>query len=263
MSELFEDFIKYGDFDVKKREYVITRPDTPSPWINYLGFGAFGSFISNNGRMFYYVDGTEMSYAGMEVSKYQGYIDYNKVKKDGIDYVIIQLGARGYGTGQLTLDDYFMDNIKRATDAGLEVGVRFNSQAITVEEAKEEAAFVLQYLADYDISYPVIFSMEHVANDTARIDALTKEEKTQIAKAFLEDITAAGYNAMLSGDKEWMFADVNYAALSAYDVCLVQSSEKPDYPYRFYLWEYSEKGTVDGVSGQVPMSISLIDYTIK
>ncbi len=220
-------------------------------------------FVLGNGRMSYYVEGQKASYMGIDVSKYQGYIDYNDVKKDGIDFVIIQLGSRGYSTGQLTLDDYFQDNIKRATDAGLEVGVVFQSQAITEEEAKEEAAFVLQYLTDYDIRYPVIFSMEHVINDTARIDALTKEEKTLIAKVFLTDIETAGYNAMLSGDKEWLFADINYAALSDYDIRLEQETDLPDYPYRFYMWQYTQKGTVDGISGQVPINICFIDYTIK
>ena len=132
-----------------------------------------------------------------------------------------------------------------------------------VDEAKEEAAFVLQYLQDYDISYPVIFEMEHVVNDTARIDVLTKEDKTQITKAFIDDVETAGYNAMFSGDKAWLFADINYAALSAYDVRLEQTEDLPDYPYRFYMWQYTQKGTVDGISGEVPLNICFIDYTIK
>lgn len=220
-------------------------------------------FVLGNNRMAYYVDGKKASYAGIDISKYQGYVDFNDVKKDGIDFVIIKMGSRGYSTGQITLDDYYMDNIKRATDAGLEVGVSFSSQAITIEEAKEEAAFVLEYLTDYEISYPVVFVMEHITNDTARIDALTKEEKTQITQAFLEDIEAAGYNTMIYGDKEWLFTDINYAALSKYDIWLSQEKDLPDYPYRFYMWQYSQKGTVDGVSGQVPLTISFIDYTIK
>jgi len=220
-------------------------------------------FVMGNGRMAYYVEGNKESYLGIEVSKYQGYIDYNKVKKDGVNFVIIKLGSRGYSTGQLTLDDYYQDNMKRATDAGLDVGVSFSSQAVTVEEAKEEAQFVLQYLMDYDISYPVIFEMEHIVNDTARIDELTKEDKTQIAKAFMDEIEAAGYNVMFSGDKAWLFADINYAALSAYDVRLEQQEDLPDYPYRFYMWQYTQKGTVDGVAGEVPLNICFIDYTIK
>ncbi len=247
---------------------LVTFADGSEQWYNiskYLPQNEYEEtgFVMGNGRMSYYVNGNKESFVGIDVSKYQGYIDYNKVKKDGIDFVIIRLGSRGYGTGQLTLDDYFQDNMKRATDAGLEVGVSFSSQAITVDEAYEEAEFVLQYLQEYDISYPVIFEMEHVVNDTARIDALTKEDKTQIAKAFLDKIEEAGFNAMLSGDKAWLFADVNYAALSAYDIRLEQDEDLPDYPYRFYMWQYTQKGTVDGVSGQVPINICFIDYTIK
>lgn len=247
---------------------LVTMADGTEKWYSiskYLPQNEYddAGFVLGNGRMAYFTDGNKASYAGIDVSKYQGYIDYNEVKKDGIDFVIIKLGSRGYSTGQLTLDDYFQDNIKRATDAGLEVGVSFSSQAITVDEAKEEAAFVLEYLADYDIKYPVVFEMEHVLNDTARIDELTKEDKTQITKAFLEAVEAEGYNVMLSGNKEWMFADINYAALSNYDVCLNQEADLPDYPYRFYMWQYTQKGTVDGVSGQVPLYICFIDYTIK
>ncbi len=247
---------------------LVTFADGSEQWFNiskYLPQNEYEEtgYVLGNGRMAYYVEGNKESYLGIDVSKYQGYIDFNKVKKDGVDFVILKLGSRGYSTGQLTLDDYFQDNIKRATDAGLEVGVSFSSQAITVDEAKEEAAFVLQYLMDYDISYPVIFEMEHIVNDTARIDVLTKEDKTQITKAFLDDIELAGYNVMLSGDKAWLFADINYAALSAYDVRLEQTEDLPDYPYRFYMWQYTQKGTVDGISGEVPLNICFIDYTIK
>ncbi len=247
---------------------LVTFADGSEQWYSiskYLPQNEYDEtgFVMGNGRMSYYVEGNKESYIGIDISKYQGYIDFNEVKKDGIDFVIIKLGSRGYSTGQLTLDDYFQDNIKRAMDAGLEVGVSFSSQAITVDEAKEEAAFVIQYLQDYDISYPVIFEMEHIVNDTARIDELTKEDKTQITKAFMDEIQAAGYNVMFSGDKAWLFADINYAALSAYDVRLEQFEDLPDYPYRFYMWQYTQKGTVDGVSGEVPLNICFIDYTIK
>lgn len=247
---------------------LVTFADGSEQWYSiskYLPQNEYDEtgFVLGNGRMSYYVEGNKESYVGIDVSKYQGYIDFNEVKKDGIDFVIIKLGSRGYSTGQLILDDYFQDNIKRATDAGLEVGVSFSSQAITVDEAKEEAAFVIQYLQDYDISFPVIFEMEHILNDTARIDELTKEDKTQITKAFLDEIEAAGFNAMFSGDKAWLFADINYAALSAYDVRLEQQEDLPDYPYRFYMWQYTQKGTVDGISGEVPLNICFIDYTIK
>ena len=247
---------------------LVTFPDGSEQWYSiskYLPQNEYEEtgFVLGNNRMAYYVEGNKESYLGIDISKYQGYIDFNKVKKDGVDFVIIKMGSRGYSTGQLTLDDYFQDNIKRATDAGLEVGVSFSSQAITVEEAKEEAAFVLQYLTDYDISYPVVFEMEHIVNDTARIDTLTKEDKTQITKAFMDDIETAGYNVMFSGDKAWLFADINYAALSSYDVRLEQQEDLPDYPYRFYMWQYTQKGTVDGISGEVPLNICFIDYTIK
>jgi len=247
---------------------LLERRDGSSEWVkvnSYLPVNDYenSGFALLNDRMAYYEDGIKISYQGIEVSKYQGYVDFNEVKRDGIDYVMIRLGQRGYTTGQLVLDDYFSDNIKRATDAGLDVGVVWHSQAITEEEAEEEADFVLQYLQDWNLAYPVAFVMEHVENDSARIDALTKEDKTRIAKAFLQKIDEAGYIGIIYGDKEWMFEDINYAALSNYGTWLNQIKDIPDYPYRFQMWRYTTVGDVEGVSGSVAMSISFVDYTIK
>ena len=103
----------------------------------------FTNLVCQSDVMKYYVDGKQASYSGVDISKLQDYVDFGKVKKAGIDFVMLRVGARGYGTGQLILDDYFSDNLKRATDAGLNVGAYFFSQAITKEEAVEEANMVL------------------------------------------------------------------------------------------------------------------------
>ena len=108
---------------------------------------------------------------------------------------MLRVGARGYGSGQIVLDDYFVDNIKRATDAGLQIGVYFTSQAITEEEAVEESNIVLENIKDYKITYPVAFDMSFVDNDTTRIETVSRADKTKITKAFLDTIEAAGYNA--------------------------------------------------------------------
>ncbi len=247
---------------------LIERKDGSSEWVNiseYLPQNEYDNsgFAMLNNRMLYYEDGIKHSYAGVDISKYQGYVDFNEVKRDGIDYVMIRLGQRGYSTGQLVLDDYYSDNMKRATDADLDIGVTFFSQAVNVEEAEEEAEFVLEYLKDWEIQYPVVFSMEHIENDSARIDILTKEDKTQITKAFLAKIEEAGYIGMISGDKEWMFEDINYAAVSNYGVWLNQMKDLPDYPYRYQMWKYTNVGTVEGISGPVSLSVSFVDYSVK
>ena len=211
--------------------------------------------------MKYYENGKQTSYVGVDISKFQDYVDFVKVKKAGIDFVMLRVGARGYGTGQLILDEYFLDNIKRATDAGLNVGVYFYSQAISEAEAIEEANMVLRNLGDYKISYPVAYDMELVENDTARTDILTREEKTAIAKAFLDTVAAAGHKTLLYGNKEWLIKEIDMSKLTAYDVWLSQAADIPDYPYRFSMWQYSYEGSVDGITGYVDMNISFVSQS--
>ena len=165
--------------------------------------------------------------------------------------------------GQIVLDDYFVDNIKRATDAGLQIGVYFTSQAITEEEAVEESNIVLENIKDYKITYPVAFDMSFVDNDTTRIETVSRADKTKITKAFLDTIEAAGYKPLLYGDKEWLIKEIDLSKLSAYDVWLSQMEDVPDYPYRFTMWQYANDVTIDGIAGYANMNISFIDYSEK
>lgn len=223
----------------------------------------FTKLVKRSEIMQYLEDGKEVSFIGVDLSKYQEYVDFTKLKKAGVDFCMLRVGARGYGTGQLVLDPYFQENIKRATDAGLDIGVYFFSQAITPEEAKEEAEMVLEYIEDYEVNYPVVFDMEYVQNDTARIEVLTLEEKTIIASAFLETIDISGYIPMIYGKKEWLLKEIDLTLLEEYDVWLAQYEDIPDYPYQFTMWQYTNQGKVDGVSGKVDLNICFIDYSEK
>lgn len=213
--------------------------------------------------MKYYDNGKLTSFVGVDISKSQDYIDFVKVKKAGIDFCMIRVGARGYESGKLVLDEYFTDNIKRATDAGLKVGVYFFSQAITTAEAIEEANMVLQNVKGYNLAYPVAFDMEYIDNDTSRVETLTKSEKTDITKAFLDTIKAAGYKAMIYGEKEWLIKKIDLSKLTGYDVWLSQIGDKPDYPYAFSMWQYSNNGSVDGIPKNVNLNVSFIDFSEK
>lgn len=246
--------IKYAD---GQEEWVLISPYLPKHEYD------FTKLVCQSDIMKYYVDGKQVSYVGTDISKYQDYVDFVKLRKAGIDYCMIRVGARGYGSGQLVLDDYFSENIKRATDAGLEVGVYFFSQAITIEEAVEEANMVLEQIKDYKVTYPVAFNMEHITNDTARIDNLTKAEKTDITKAFLDTIQNAGYKAMIYADKEWLIKEIDMSKLTAYDVWLSQPGDLPDYPYQFTMWKYNEEASLDGIAGYANLDISFIDYSEK
>lgn len=246
--------VKYAD---GKEEWVLISPYLPKHEYD------FTRLVCQSGLMKYYENGKQTSYVGVDVSKLQDYIDFTKVKKAGIDFVMIRGGARGYGTGQLIVDEYFLDNLKRATDAGLDVGVYFYSQAISKEEAVEEASLILENLTGYEIAYPIAFDMELITNDTARTDSLSKSEKTGIAKAFLDAVEDAGYKSILYGNKEWLIREIDMSKLTAYDVWLSQQEDIPDYPYRFTMWQYDTQGTVDGIAGPVNLNISFIDYSEK
>lgn len=246
--------VQYAD---GKEEWVLISPYLPKHEYD------FTKLVCQDNLMKYYEDGKQVSFVGVDISKYQDYVDFVKLKKAGIDFVMIRVGARGYGSGQLVLDEYFSDNIKRATDAGLDVGVYFFSQAITTDEAVEEANMVLEHIKDYTITYPVAFDMESIVNDTARIDNLTKAEKTTIAMSFLDTVAAAGYKTMIYGNKEWLIKQIDMSKLTSYDVWLSQIADIPDYPYKFTMWQYSTDAVVDGIAGYADLNISFIDYSEK
>ena len=122
---------------------------------------------------------------------------------------------------------------------------------------------VIENLGEYQITYPVAYDMELVENDTARTDKLTKAEKTEMAKTFLDTIAAAGYKTMIYGNKEWLIKEIDMSKLTSYDVWLSQAADIPDYPYKFTMWQYQREGSVDGIVGYVNMNISFINYAEK
>lgn len=214
-------------------------------------------------RMEYYEGQKKTSYFGVDLSKYNGTVDFAALKEDGVDFVMLRLGSRGYSSGTISLDEKFQEYLTAANLADIKTGVYFFSQAITVDEVIEEANFVIQNLEKTAISYPVVFDMEHISNDTARIDGLTKAEKTQIADAFLQTVQNAGYIPMLYGDKEWLLTQIDLTGLTGYDIWLSQIGDLPDYPYQYQMWQYSLKGTVDGITGNVDYNISFVDYAAR
>lgn len=211
----------------------------------------------------YMENGKKISYVGVDISRQNGDVNFASVKAAGVDYVMIRLGGRGYNTGQITLDENFKKNIEGAAAAGLDIGIYFYSQAISQEEAVEEVNFVIQNLEPYraQVRYPIAFDMEFVANDAARIDGLSKEDKTNIATSFLEGVKAAGYVPMIYGDKEWLIKEIDLARLKDYDVWLAQEEDLPDYPYQYTMWQYSTDGVLNGVTGEANLNICFVGYS--
>lgn len=214
-------------------------------------------------KMAYYEEGQKTSYIGVDISKYNGNVDFAALKEAGMDFAMIRLGARGYGSGQIVLDEKFAENITKAQEAGIDIGVYFFSQAITADEAVEEANFVIQNISGHKVTYPVAFDMEYVLNDTARIETLSREEKTTVAKAFLDTVKNAGYKPMIYGTKEWLIKQVDLTKLTGYDVWLSQQEDIPDYPYQFQMWQYTLEGSVFGVDTDVDLNVSFVDYSEK
>lgn len=271
---------KYAQYDeeMKKKEEndpskdgkhtLITLANGEEEWVlinPYLEQNTydFTKLTVESNNMLTYEDGRKASYAGVDLSKYNGQVDFLSLKQEGIDYVMLRVGARGYETGQIMLDEKFTEYITGAVQAGLGIGVYFYSQAITEAEAVEEANFVISQVANYQLTYPVAFDMEYISNDSARIDGLTRDEKTKIAAAFMDTVKNAGYKPMLYGTKEWLIKQVDLTKLTGYDVWLSSQEAAPDYPYLFQMWQYSLDGKIDGITGNVDLNISFVDYSAK
>ncbi len=213
-----------------------------------------------------YKDRAITSKRGVDVSKYQGTIDWAKVKAAGIDFAMIRVGARGYGSAQLMLDDNFVTNIMGARAAGLETGAYFFSQATTEEEAVEEANFTVGALMNYGATYPVAIDVEWIENDRARTDDLTPEERTDLAVKYCETVKAFGYKPMIYATRDMLIAGMLPDKLKDYDVWLSDDYRPEvgtDYPYEFNMWQYTKKGSVDGIPGEVDINISFVNYKEK
>lgn len=213
------------------------------------------------GRKQYTNQENESASLGIDVSKYQGDIDWRKVKNDGIEFAILRGGYRGSGNGEIVLDEKFLENIQQATDVGINIGVYFFSQAITEAEAIEEANFLLEHTKEYTITYPFVFDMEEFGVEENRIDTLTIEERTNISRAFCDTIQESGKKAMIYGGNSWLLYRFQPSEIQHYDLWLAEYSSEPSYPYQFQIWQYSDAGMVDGITTKVDMNLSFYDYS--
>lgn len=223
----------------------------------------FTNLIDSGGKMRYMSDGKTISFLGIDVSRYQKDIDFAQVKEQGIDFVMIRVGARGYKTGALSLDEFFEQNYTKATEAGLDVGLYFYSQAVTAAEATEEANLVLNAINGRKLQYPIAIDMEMVDNDISRIDTLSKDERTLITQTFVNKINEGGYKGLVYGNKEWLLKRVDVGKLTNCGMWLSQDDKVPDYPYLYDMWQYSTNGSVYGIDGAVDMNICFVDYSAQ
>ena len=211
--------------------------------------------VLENGEFQYVEDGQVTSYKGIDVSHFQGKIDWKAVAADGVTFAFIRVGNRGYGSGAMLEDSNFERNIKGATAAGIKVGVYYFSQATTEEEAAEEANFVLEKIAPYQVECPVVVDLEMIAGDEGRADSLTPEQRTQMMKTFCDTIADAGYRPMIYMNLEMAAIRINMEELEGYDKWFAYYNPEMYFPYEYKVWQYSENGTVAGVPEPVDMNI--------
>ena len=217
-----------------------------------------GYFQNSAGRKIY-TDNSVRTRAGIDVSQWQNDIDWQSVANDGIEFAIIRLGYRGYEAGGTNIDTKFFQNMEGAIANGLDVGVYFFSQAISVEEAVEEAQICIDYLRGYDLDYPVVFDWETVGSAQARTNNMDGDLLTECAIAFCETIEDAGYEAMVYSNKSLALRTLKLERLSDYGFWFAGYTTYPEFYYDFDIWQYTSGGSVAGIEGRVDMNIHFLD----
>lgn len=215
------------------------------------------------------VERPEATALGIDVSRYQGNIDWKKVAASGIDFAMIRVGYRTTGSGTITADSHAKYNMQQADKYGIKVGVYFFSTAISVEEAKAEANWVAQYISAYNITYPVAYDCEGFGNSKNRHCGIGFEKRTDNAIAFMECIKQHGYTPLFYGSKsdmedepEWDMDKIS----SLYNVWVAQYPAKPypetqysAYSGRYMMWQYTNKGSVPGIGTAVDMNVGYLE----
>ena len=253
-----------SEYEIKNQETTTIQEQTPI-YINgnvpYYPDIQVSSYMKENftvidGRIAY-TDNSVSYTTGIDVSSFQGDIDWEAVAADGIDFAIIRAGLRGYGTsGNIYEDEKARENLKNAAAAGIQTGVYFYSQAITVQEAIEEAEFILDIIKDYKIEAPVVFDWENEPGVSMRTDNLDSYTLNLCAVAFCEKIKEAGYTPAVYFNLTDAYSKYNLDKIKDYIFWYAQhEGEAPEFYYSYSIWQYSDNGKVDGIDGIVDLNI--------
>lgn len=215
--------------------------------------------FSADGQYIDYSDGTYTSLRGVDVSYFQGEIDWTAVAKAGIDFAMIRLGYRGWKSGALSEDEQFAANLKGAQAAGLKVGVYFFSQATSVAEAAEEAAFTLERLDGVTLDMPVVFDWERLDSQSeARTNAVTGDMATTCAKVFCDTVEQAGFTPGVYVYQDVAYNGYDLDKLADYFIWSSETGTAPYYYYKFEMWQYSFEGAVDGIDHKVDLNLYFV-----
>ena len=225
-----------------------TVPQNTYDWSRLYTYGEFKAYVSEDG---------EVGELGVDVSSHNGEVDWESVAGDGVSFAFVRVGWRGYTEGNIHEDEQAAANIEGALAAGIECNTYFFSQAITEDEAREEADYTCDFMDEYGLDgMTVAYDLEEVGVDDERIDGLSSEEYTDIALAFCDEVEKRGYDAIVYGNGEWL--DGNYeleTIATVYDLWLADYGEQPEVSYDFVIWQYSCTGTISGISGSCDINL--------
>lgn len=220
------------------------------------------NFITDdNGLMTYYIDDEVASCVGIDLSEYQGEVDFEKIKEQGIDFVMLRIGGRYYSEqGDMYSDSKFFDYYEAAKDAGLDVGAYFFSQAKDAQEAQQEAEYTLELLSGTPLDYPIAFDWEIIEGDSARTDNVTGAELTDAALAFCTTVQEQGYKAIIYSNTNLMYYKYDLERLKNTEFWIADYEYHPSMYYNFTMWQYDIEGQLDGIQGNVDLNICMKNY---
>lgn len=218
----------------------------------------YSNLYSENGFILY-EDDTYTSIPGIDVSSHQGMIDWKKVKEAGVQFAYIRCGYRGYETGLINKDETFDYNISQAKANGIQVGVYFFSQAVSQEEAEEEAEFTLSCMKKYDIDLPVVYDFEKPGGIFARTYTQSKDVTTENAVLFCHIMQRKGYDAMIYNSTNLFEKLFNLEYIQEFGTWVAHyNTPYPTYPYTYQIWQYSDSGKIDGIDQAVDLDLMFI-----
>lgn len=222
------------------------------------------NFSADSNLKYYSENGKAASSEGIDVSSYSGNIDWKKVKESGIDFAMIRVGGRGYGEkGEMYTDERALEYINGAKAEGIKVGAYFFSQAVSTEEAIEEADYVKTVLGDIKLDYPVAYDWEIIKDDDARTDSVSASQATECARAFCDRVKELGYTPILYSPSRELYFKYDLSRLADIDIWYCEYANVPTFYYEFSMWQYSATGTIDGIEGAVDLNIcftNVADY---
>lgn len=240
--------------DLKKpQEDPQTQPTTTTPPKQNPNPYQKGDFVMENGFMTCL---TTEGLPGIDVSSYQGQIDWQQVQEAGIEFAFIRVGYRRSKDGVLGEDPMAKINLQGASEAGMKVGAYFFSQATSVEEAKEEAKLALDILQEFHLDLPLVYDWETVSG-SQRTDGMTPQLWTDCMEAFCSTVEDAGYATMVYFNRELARTLLDVTQLKDRQVWFAMYDDYPDAPCKPDYWQYSDKGKIPGIEGDVDLNIYL------